>query len=179
MRNKELNAARTFLAELWGGEKAPSVLCAVSGGLDSMCLLHFLSEWGREQGARVTAAHFNHQIRGEESDRDEAFVRDWCAAQNVPFVCGRGDVPAAAAESGLSLEEAAREMRYAFLEEQRRLLGCSFILTAHHTDDNAETMLLNLLRGTGLRGLTGIPAVRDGIFREWQRAYSYRPSGSR
>jgi len=169
MMNHELKAARTFLTELWGDEKVPSVLCAVSGGLDSMCLLHFLSEWGREQGVRVTAAHFNHQIRGEESDRDESFVRNWCADHGIPFVCGRGDVPAAAAEKGLSLEEAAREMRYAFLEEQKRLLECAFILTAHHADDNAETILLNLLRGTGLRGLTGIPVVRDCIARPFLR----------
>ena len=161
----ELAAARTFLTELWADEETPSVLCAVSGGLDSMCLIHFLTEWGRTQGVRVTAAHFNHQIRGEESDRDEQFVRTWCAEHDVPYVCGRGDVPTKAAEWKRGIEETAREMRYAFLKEQRDLLGCSFILTAHHADDNAETILMNLLRGTGLRGLTGIPAVREEIAR--------------
>ena len=106
----ELTAARTFLTELWADEETPSVLCAVSGGLDSMCLIHFLTEWGRTQGVRVTAAHFNHQIRGEESDRDEQFVRTWCAEHDVPFVCGRGDVPTKAAEWKRGIEETAREM---------------------------------------------------------------------
>ena len=138
------------------------VLAAVSGGMDSMCLLHLLHSWGRTQGVTVTAAHFNHQLRGAESDRDEAFVRDWCREHGIPFVCGRSDVKALAAERGLSVEEAAREARYAFL---RDAAGERPILTAHHADDNAETMLLNLLRGTGLRGLTGIPAERQGIVR--------------
>ena len=160
----DLTAAKRFLEELRGGEPA-AVLCAVSGGLDSMCLLHLLSTWGWEQGLTVTAAHFNHQLRGADSDRDEAFVRDWCAERGIPFVCGRGDVRELAAEEGLSLEEAARKARYAFLEQQRQALGCGWILTAHHADDNAETMLLNLIRGTGAKGLSGIPAVRGCIAR--------------
>ena len=160
----DLTAAKRFLEELCGGKPA-AVLCAVSGGLDSMCLLHLLSTWGRERGLTVTAAHFNHQLRGADSDRDEAFVRDWCAEREIPFVCGRGDVRALAAEEGLSLEEAARKVRYAFLEQQRQALGCGWILTAHHADDNAETMLLNLIRGTGAKGLSGIPAVRGCIAR--------------
>lgn len=160
----DLAAARRFLEELCGG-KGAAVLCAVSGGLDSMCLLHLLSTWGRERGLTVTAAHFNHQLRGADSDRDEAFVRDWCAERGISFACDRGDVRALAAEEGLSLEEAARKARYAFLEQQRQALGCGWILTAHHADDNAETMLLNLIRGTGAKGLSGIPAVRGCIAR--------------
>ena len=153
-----LECAKETLSGFAGRE----VLAAVSGGMDSMCLLHLLYSWGSERGIAVTAAHFNHQLRGEESDRDEAFVRDWCAAHDIPFVCGRGDVRQLAAERGLSIEEAAREARYAFL---RDAAAGKVILTAHHADDNAETMLLNLLRGTGLRGLTGIPAQRQGIAR--------------
>ena len=156
--SKKLKRGKAVLSNLRG----ESVLAAVSGGMDSMCLLHLLHTWGRELGIIVTAAHFNHQLRGEESDRDEAFVRGWCEERGIPFVCGRGDVAQMAAERGLSVEEAAREMRYAFLRgaaEGRK------VLTAHHADDNAETMLLNLLRGTGLRGLTGIPVERQGIVR--------------
>lgn len=148
--------------EMLSGLAGREVLAAVSGGMDSMCLLHFLHSWGRTQGVAVTAAHFNHQLRGAESDRDEAFVRDWCEKHNVPFVCGRGDVERLAQERGFSPEEAAREARYAFLRETA---AGRPILTAHHADDNAETMLLNLLRGTGLKGLTGIPAERQGIVR--------------
>ena len=162
MTSTDLTAAKRFMEELCG-RKTAAVLCAVSGGLDSMCLLHLLSTWG--QGLTVTAAHFNHQLRGADSDRDEAFVRDWCAMQGIPFVCGRADVQALAAEEGLSLEEAARKARYTFLEEQRTALSCDWILTAHHADDNAETMLLNLIRGTGAKGLSGIPAVRGCIAR--------------
>lgn len=160
----DLAAAKRFLDALCG-EVPTALLCAVSGGLDSMCLLHLLSTWGRERGLTVTAAHFNHQLRGADSDRDETFVRDWCAERGIPFVCGRGDVRALAEEEGLSLEEAARKVRYAFLEQQRQALGCGWILTAHHADDNAETMLLNLIRGTGAKGLSGIPAVRGCIAR--------------
>lgn len=160
----DLAAAKQALEGLGGGIRPTPVLAAVSGGLDSMCLLHLLSTWGRERNLAVTAAHFNHQLR-ETAARDEEFVRSWCEAQNIPFVSGRGDVKQAAAEQGLTTEEAARELRYAFLAEQKKVLGCTWVLTAHHADDNAETMLLNLLRGTGLRGLAGIPDSRDSIVR--------------
>ena len=140
-------------------------LCAVSGGLDSMCLLEMTVRQGQKQGRRVAAAHFNHQLRGAEADRDEAFVRDWCAAREIPFFAGRGDVRAFAEKTGRTVEEAARQLRYEFLEKIRRREGFGCILTAHHADDSAETMLLNLLRGTGLKGLTGIPEKRDCILR--------------
>ena len=165
----DLIAAKRFLEEMGDGRNVTPVLCAVSGGLDSMCLLHLLSTWGRERNLAVTAAHFNHQLRGEASDRDEQFVRDWCAAHDVPFVSGHADVAALAAEESLSVEEAARKARYEFLAEQQRRGGHAFVLTAHHADDNAETMLLNLLRGTGTRGLAGIPEFRGCIARPFLR----------
>ena len=141
-------------------------LCAVSGGLDSMCLLDLLVRWCREREARVVAAHFNHHLRGAESDRDERFVRDWCAAHNIPFVSGSGDAGALAAREGLSVEEAARNLRYAFLRREAEKLGPSAkIYTAHHADDNAETILFNLIRGTGVAGLTGMAYQQDGICR--------------
>ena len=160
----DLTAAKQALEGMGGGVRPTPVLAAVSGGLDSMCLLHLLSTWGRERNLAVTAAHFNHQLR-ETADRDEKFVREWCAEHDILFVSGCGDVRKAAAEQGMTLEEAARELRYAFLTEQKMALGCTWVLTAHHADDNAETMLLNLLRGTGLRGLSGIPDRRDSIAR--------------
>ena len=140
------------------GEK---LLCAVSGGADSMCLLHLL--WSR--GFDVTAAHFEHGIRGDESLRDAAFVEGWCRANGLPFVLGHGDAPGFAAAHGLSLEEAARELRYQFLFEKARELGAKRILTAHNLDDNAETMLFNLTRGGGTAGLCGIPPARGVILR--------------
>ena len=147
-------------------KRQEAAVCAVSGGLDSMCLLAMLDQWCRETGARLTAAHFNHRLRGAESDRDEIFVQDWCAARGVDFVSGSADVATLAAETGWTVEEAARNARYDFLRQTAKALGPSTrIYTAHHADDNAETVLLNLLRGTGLAGLRGIPPQRDGIFR--------------
>ena len=105
-----------------------TVICAVSGGADSVALLFGLYLLKEKLGITQQAAHFNHQLRGMESDRDEAFVRDWCAEHDIPFVCGRGNVRALAAEKGLTLEEAAREARYAFLTQQQRALGCAFVL---------------------------------------------------
>ncbi len=145
------------LAQLSGKK----LLCAVSGGADSMCLLHLL--W--TAGLDVTAAHFEHGIRGEESLRDERFVRDFCRAYGIPFVSDRGDVPGYAARRGLGIEQAARELRYAFLEKAAEDTGADLILTAHTKDDNAETLLFNLVRGSGTAGLAGIPKRRGKILR--------------
>ena len=123
------------------------LVCAVSGGADSMCLVHLVLKAGYD----VTAAHFEHGIRGAESLRDAAFVEAWCREQDIPFVLGHGDAPAYAAERGLSLEEAARELRYAFLLETAGKLGADYILTAHNRDDNVETLLFNLTRGMSKR----------------------------
>lgn len=137
------------------------VLCALSGGLDSVCLLHLLKE---RCGGALCAAHFHHGLRAS-ADRDEAFVRELCARWGIPLTVGRGDVGARARETGESPEEAGRALRYDFLERTARETGCSTIYTAHHADDNAETVLWNLIRGTGLQGLTGIPRRRGRICR--------------
>lgn len=139
-----------------------TVLCAVSGGRDSMALLHILLRLAEGTGLAVAAAHFNHRLR-PTADRDERFVRDWCGEHGVPFLAGSGDVRSCA--GGTGVEDAARKLRYAFLEEAADRLGACRIATAHHRDDNAETVLLHLLRGTGLRGLCGIPPVRGRIIR--------------
>lgn len=141
------------------------VLCAVSGGADSMCLLHLLSRAAPEGGFTVIAAHFNHGLRGEESQRDEDFVREQCARWSIPLTAGRGEVRAFAAREGYSVEEAARILRYAFLEEAGKAENCTRIATAHNADDNLETLLLRLTRGTGLHGLAGIPPRRGEIVR--------------
>ncbi len=137
------------------------VMCAVSGGADSMCLLHLV--WS--QGYDVIAAHFEHGIRGEESQRDAHFVETWCRKHGIPFVLGHGDAPGYAAENGLSLEEAARELRYDFLYKTAQAYGADRILTAHSLDDNAETLLFNLIRGSGTAGLCGIPQSRGKLLR--------------
>ena len=127
-----------------------------------VCLPGFL-ELGPKYGCAVAAAHYNHGLRGAQGDADEAFVRDWCAGHSVPFYAGRGDVASAAKEHGWSIEEAGRNLRYAFLSETAEQIGALRVATAHNRGDNAETVLLNLIRGTGLTGLSGIAPVR-GIF---------------
>lgn len=141
------------------------VLCAVSGGSDSMCLLHYL--WSRREqgGYTVAAAHFDHGLRGEESRRDARFVQDWCEAQGIPFYLGSGDVRGEAQARGLGVEETARALRYAFLTETTRRVEAVRTATAHNADDNAETLLLHLVRGSGLQGLTGIPPRRGDLVR--------------
>jgi tRNA(Ile)-lysidine synthase len=126
-----------------------------------MCLL----AWLRDHGCAVAAAHYNHMLRGRESDRDEAFVREFCQSRGITLVTERGDVAGYAQAHGLSVELAARTLRYEFLERAASEIGAKVIATAHTADDNVETILLNLTRGTGLGGLTGIPPVRGRIVR--------------
>lgn len=141
------------------------VLCAVSGGADSVCLLSMLHEKRGELGISLFAAHYEHGIRGEESLRDMRFVAALCERLGVPCVTESGNVPLYAKEKGMSTEEAARELRYAFLEKAAENFGCDRIATAHNADDNAETVIFNLCRGSGTAGLRGIPAKRGKIVR--------------
>ena len=150
-----------YCAKLGLNDKDSPVLCAVSGGADSMCMLSALLNLY----SRVLCAHFDHRLRGAESDRDAAFVKNFCEKNSVEFHHGSGDVSGYAKENGLGTEDAARIMRYAFLEETAEKTGAEYIATAHTADDNMETMLLNLVRGAGARGLAGIPPRRGNIIR--------------
>lgn len=141
------------------------LLCAVSGGADSMCLLHLMKSREAELGIQVFAAHYEHGLRGEESLRDCVFVENWCRENGILCKTEHGDVRAFAGEKGLGTEEAARELRYAFLQRTAAELGCTRIATAHNADDNAETLIFNLCRGSGAAGLRGIPPVRGNIIR--------------
>ena len=144
------------------------VLCALSGGADSMYLLCRLLEGAEKYGWSVQAAHLNHGLR-PTAQRDEDFVRDWCKKQNVPLCTCRDNVEEYAFREKLSVEEAGRILRYRFLEETAWELGCAenptLIATGHHAGDNAETVLMNLIRGCGLKGLAGIPQRRGNIVR--------------
>ncbi|MBQ9083209.1 MAG: tRNA lysidine(34) synthetase TilS, partial [Clostridia bacterium] len=138
----------------------PPVVAAVSGGADSVALLHLLVQWG----VPVTAVHVHHGIRGAEADRDAAFVASLCERWAVSCVIHRADVPKLAAETKRGLEETARRIRYELLEQEagpRRAV----IATAHTLSDQTETVLLHLIRGTGSRGLCGIPYKRERIIR--------------
>ena len=140
------------------------VLCALSGGADSMYLLCRLLEGRKRHGWTVCAAHLNHGLR-DTAQRDEDFVRDWCGKQGVPFYVCHDNVAEFARREKLSVEEAGRVLRYRFLEDAAQETGCTLIATGHHAGDNAETMLMNLIRGCGLRGLTGLPERRENIVR--------------
>ena len=144
-------------------KKGSHVTAALSGGADSVCLLMMLCELKNNIGFALSAVHINHMIRGEESDRDENFCRELCEKNNIPLNVFREDIPEMVKTSGKSLEETAREIRY------KRFSECAgndgIIATAHTLSDNAETVLLNLIRGTGLKGLCGIPQVRGNIVR--------------
>ena len=139
-----------------------AVVCAFSGGPDSTALLLELVRL-RDQGriGPLYAAHFEHGIRGQESRADLAFCRDLCLRLGVPLFSESADVPAFAAAEGLSLETAARQLRYRFLRRLRAALGADCIALGHHLDDQAETVLLHLIRGSGMAGLTGM-APRSG-----------------
>ncbi len=137
------------------------VTVALSGGTDSVALLWLLRALASRLEIRLRAAHFHHGIRGPEADRDAEFCRRLCARWQIPFTLGRGSAPERASQTGESLEEAARVLRYRFLEEA----APGKIATAHNADDNAETLLLHLIRGTGTRGLGGIPPRRGRVIR--------------
>lgn len=140
-----------------GVSSEDGILIALSGGADSVALL---LEMKRLQSAGkigpIAAAHLNHGIRGAEADRDAAFCRALCERLAVPHAEGFADVPALASEKGVSLETAARTARYAFLNAEKSARGLRFLATAHHRDDQAETLLLHLLRGCGTDGLAGM-----------------------
>ena len=151
-----LNKVQAFIRQYNMLTPGDRVTCAVSGGADSMALLFAMYLLREKLQIDLHAAHFNHGLRGGESDRDEAFVRDFCQGFGIPFTCGRATVTAG--EKGL--EAAAREARYGFFAT---LPGK--IATAHTADDNAETVLMHLVRGTGLKGLGGITPVRGNVIR--------------
>ena len=140
------------------GEKT---LIALSGGADSVALLVALQKLGYE----CEAMHCNFHLRGEESMRDEEFVRTLCEKRGVKLIVADFDTEKYAAEKGISIEMAARELRYEAFEKHRKEIGAKSIAVAHHRDDSAETMLLNLIRGTGIKGLHGIQPRNGHIVR--------------
>lgn len=139
------------------------VVVALSGGADSVCLLYnMLSLWERGYIETLTAVHCNHGLRGEEADRDEQFCKDLCNKLKIHLYCEKIPVTEYAKEHSLSLEEAGRNLRYKTFEKYR--MGGK-IATAHNKKDNAETVIFNLIRGTSLAGMGGIPIMRDAIIR--------------
>lgn len=137
------------------------ILLTVSGGSDSMMLADLFSQTSFAFGI----AHCNFQLRGEDSIRDETFVSAYCEKQHIPFYCTRFDTAVYAAEQRVSIQEAARTLRYEWFEQVRTREGYSAIATAHHLNDHIETLLLNFCKGSGIRGLHGIPVKNGRVIR--------------
>ena len=133
------------------------ILLAVSGGVDSMCMAYLVLHSGIPgMKERIGVAHCNFHLRGEESDADERLVKDWCSRNGIPFH-GKGfDTEEYATRNGISTEMAARELRYNWFAELATEKAYSFVSIAHNANDNAETLLLNLVRGTGIKGICGM-----------------------
>lgn len=146
--------------QLW--KPGDVIVVAVSGGVDSTVLLHIMKEIAgdKELGLQLICAHLHHGLRGIEADRDADFVRELAGQLGIPFDLGYADVRAYMKETGLSLELAAREKRYEYLYQVAERYGASSIALAHHADDQAETVMMRLLRGSGPSGLAGIRPKR-------------------
>jgi tRNA(Ile)-lysidine synthase len=153
----EAKLATAWRPEAW---QDVTVLLAVSGGPDSVALLRAMTTLKRGGAGRVLAAHVNHQLRAEQSDEDEAFVIDLCRQLNVPCEVHRAEIARLTALAGGGLEAAAREIRYGFLRRAATRLGARYVVTAHTADDQAETVLHRIIRGTGIAGLSGIWRAR-------------------
>lgn len=159
---------RKVYGDIIGGgllKKGDTVVTGVSGGADSMCLLYILMALKPVMHLDLTVVHIHHGLRGEAADADRDFVKNICALENMPFVCYQTDIRTMAEARHLSEEEAGRIFRYDCFEEVRAKMGADKIAVAHHMDDMAETVLMNLFRGSGVKGLAGIPAVRGYIIR--------------
>jgi tRNA(Ile)-lysidine synthase len=132
------------------------VVVGVSGGADSVCLLHVLAKWQKGLGIKLHVAHLNHQLRGVESEADAKYVSNLAGSLGIPITIDRQDVAAYRIERNFSVEEAARELRYAFLAKVAREVGANRIGIGHTRDDQVETILMHILRGTGITGLCGL-----------------------
>lgn len=144
------------LPKFYPPEAGQEILVAVSGGVDSMVLLHILKKMSAGQRWKLSVAHFNHRLRGQASDGDEAFVRKTASALKLPFIAGAGDVKKFAEGSRLSIEMAARKLRHEFLAKVARARKIKVVALAHHADDQVELFFLRLLRGAGSGGLAGM-----------------------
>lgn len=142
-----------------------TVAVAVSGGADSMALLHFTANFCKRFNIKAVALNVEHGIRGENSLRDTAFVKDYCEKNGIPLLEYKVDVPKKAKTDKIPLEQAARILRYECFFDAVKKGKCDAVLTAHHSSDNLESVLFNLFRGTGVKGLTGIRDYKNVIYR--------------
>ncbi|MGM0418327.1 MAG: tRNA lysidine(34) synthetase TilS [Thermodesulfobacteriota bacterium] len=165
MKNNPVEKTEKNLTNLIGTSKKHKILVAFSGGPDSVFLLYALVLISEKTGFKLGAAHLNHCLRGEDSVKDENFCRNFASKHNIDFFCERVQIKKEAENLKTSEEDAGRKKRYEFFESVSKMNKYDFIATAHQKDDNAEQVLMNIIRGSGVEGLTGIPAKRDNIIR--------------
>lgn len=146
-------------------QNGDKVLVALSGGADSVCLLDVLQNLKDHYGIMIAAAHLHHGLRGEDADHDEAFAKELCLKKGIPFFSRHVDVKSYAKNSGMTIEEAGRTARYNFFRDVCQQEGFTKIATAHHAGDNAETVLMHLLRGASISGMAGIPYQNNQVIR--------------
>lgn len=154
----------SFIKENSMFDKGDKVIVAVSGGPDSICLLYILNELKEELGITLVGAHINHCLRGDESDKDEEYAKKTCESLSIDFYSKKIDIHRISEEKNISCEMAGREVRYEFFEELRIKLNANKIALAHNANDQAETILMRIMRGTGIEGMIGIKPVRDKIY---------------
>lgn len=153
-----------FIKENSMFDKGDKVIVAFSGGPDSTCLLYILNNFKEELGITIVGAHLNHCLRGEEADKDEEYAKEICDSLNIDFYSEKVDVHRISKEKNLSCEMAGREARYGFFEELMVKLNANKVALAHNANDQAETILMRIMRGTGIEGIVGIRPVRDKIY---------------
>lgn len=163
--NKTEETVKTFLEKNSLIAYGMHVCVCLSGGVDSCVLLYILHRLRHLLALRLSACHLNHMIRGEEAECDEIFCEMFCRTLDIPFFSKRINIPALQSENGKSMEETARDARYAWFSELGEKKGIDRFATAHHKNDQAETVLFHILRGTTVAGLSGIPVKREKIIR--------------
>jgi tRNA(Ile)-lysidine synthase len=152
-----------------------NILLAISGGPDSIMMLDFFAKHSKKRNINLCLCHINHMIRGKSADKDEAFVKKLGQKYDIETISKKIDVPLMSKKNKISIEHAARLARYNFLIQTAKQKNCSLIATAHHSDDNIETVLLNLIRGTNPKGLLGIPIKRPLSGKGKKTIYAIRP----
>lgn len=164
-RNNVIKAVKKVITDNLLIEQGDKVLVAFSGGADSVCLLYILNILKEEMDFKLYAAHLNHSLRGEAAKRDEEFAKHFCEERGILCISEKKDVREYAKEHGISEELAGRDLRYAFFEREMKSLGLNKLAVGHHADDQAETVIQHLMRGSGIDGLSGMRYKKDGKIR--------------
>ena len=165
MENNTLKKVYEYIQKNKLIKESEHIIVGLSGGADSVCLLHILHSLSNRLKIKLTAIHINHMLRGQEAKRDENFAINFCKELGIEIITKRIDVLKIAKEEKISEEEAGRNARYSTFYEYKKILGADKIATAHNKNDNAETVIMNIIRGSGLSGLKGIDAKRNDIIR--------------